>query len=266
MGLLIFVLLDMQLLHVNRSIDMMLKTSTPTFRYFLFCSLLFLFSCSDDEVIIDPAIDNPSLTEFQQETINYFADVALGFEFGGASLITRKWKENVLIDVSGDMPDYLLQELDDIIAELNDLITDGVTLSIVEQGQAANLSIFFGSGTAYAEVNPSALQYVNNNRGLFFVNWDGTQNLNWADMYVDTERVEEVFQRHLLREELTQSLGLAMDRPEYPESIFQTSWTSTTEYADIDKELIRLLYHPDVVSGLNELQVREMLEEILANE
>ena len=85
-------------------------------------------------------------------------------------------------------------------------------------------------------------------------------------MYVDTRQVEEIFQMHLLREELTQSLGLARDRIEYPESIFQASWTATTEYADIDKELIRLLYHPDVTSGLNEDQVRQVLVEILSNE
>lgn len=240
--------------------------TTKIFRYFLFCSFLFLISCSDDDEISVPGIENPFLTEFQEETINYFTDVALGFEFGGASLITRKWNEDILISVSGDMPHYLIQELDNIIAELNDLITDNVTITIAEQGQGSNFMIFFGKGGDYAEINPSASTYIDNNRGLFFVNWNDAQNLTAADIYVDTERVEPIFQRHLLREELTQSLGLAMDRPEYPESIFQTSWTSTTEYADIDKELIRLLYHPDVVSGLNEEQVRKVLEDILANE
>ena len=233
---------------------------------FLLLSLLFLMSCSDDEPIIIPEIDTTELTDFQIETIDYFINVALGFEFGGASMITRKWNEDIRISVTGDMPDYLLEELDEIISELNDLMTDGVSISLAEANEPSNFLIFSGSGAAYAAINPGASTFVRNNSGLFFVNWDAQQNLISADMYVDTRQVEEVFQMHLLREELTQSLGLARDRIEYPESIFQASWTATTEYADIDKELIRLLYHPDVTSGLNEDQVRQVLVEILSNE
>ena len=70
----------------------------------------------------------------------------------------------------------------------------------------------------------------------------------------------------MLREELTQSLGLARDSEEYLESIFQSAWTTTNEYAEIDRDLIRLLYHPDVNIGLNENQLDEVLREILINE
>ncbi len=240
-----------------------LKSSSYLLRYVLFCLLFLLLACTDDE---EQENNTNGLTEFQQETIDYFADVALGFEFGGASLITRKWNEDILISVSGEMPDYLIDELNDVISDLNELITDGVTISIAEGSQTPNFSVFFGSGGAYANLNPNAAAFVADNRGLFFVDWDARQNINYANMYVDTELIEEVFQLHLLREELTQSLGLAMDRIEFPESIFQTTWTSTTEYAEIDKELIRLLYHPDVTSGLNEEQLRKVLTEILSNE
>ena len=56
------------------------------------------------------------------------------------------------------------------------------------------------------------------------------------------------------------------DSEEYLESIFQSAWTTTNEYAEIDKDLIRLLYHPDVNIGLNENQLDEVLREILINE
>ena len=85
-------------------------------------------------------------------------------------------------------------------------------------------------------------------------------------MYVDTERPNKTEQRHLLREELTQALGLAKDSGRYPKSIFQQSWTSTTEYLDIDKELIRLLYHPSLRTGLDARQLEELLIEILLAE
>jgi hypothetical protein len=61
-------------------------------------------------------------------------------------------------------------------------------------------------------------------------------------------------------------MGLAKDSSLYPESIFQSAWTTTTSYAPIDKDLIRLLYHPKMSTGLNETQVDEILREILVSE
>ncbi len=86
-------------------------------------------------------------------------------------------------------------------------------------------------------------------------------------MYVDIFRANLIEQRHLLREELTQSLGLARDSPEFPESIFQQSFsTKTTEYATIDRDLIRLLYHKEMKIGLDRDQTCEVLREILKSE
>jgi hypothetical protein len=85
-------------------------------------------------------------------------------------------------------------------------------------------------------------------------------------MYVDINRANLAEQKHLLREELTQSLGLARDSQEYPESIFQSAWTNTTNYALIDSDLIRLLYHPDMSIGLTKAQVDVVLKEILISE
>ena len=63
-------------------------------------------------------------------------------------------------------------------------------------------------------------------------------------MYVDLFRNSDVESyKHLLREELTQSLGLFNDSWDYPESIFYQCWTTTTEYAPIDRELIDMLYN-----------------------
>ena len=62
-------------------------------------------------------------------------------------------------------------------------------------------------------------------------------------MYVDIYRANDQEQKHLLREELTQSLGLFNDSYKYPESIFYQDWTTTTEYAQIDRELIDMLYN-----------------------
>ena len=50
--------------------------------------------------------------------------------------------------------------------------------------------------------------------------------------------------RCTLREEITQSLGFVNDSYSYPMSIFQESkYIPITEFADIDKEIIKRLYN-----------------------
>ena len=85
-------------------------------------------------------------------------------------------------------------------------------------------------------------------------------------MYVDIYRPDVMGQKHLLREELTQSLGMAKDSFLYQASIFQQAWTTTEEYAEIDRDVIRLLYHPEMQVGLSESKVDSALRDILLSE
>jgi hypothetical protein len=46
----------------------------------------------------------------------------------------------------------------------------------------------------------------------------------------------------LLREELTQSLGLGNDSNKYPDSIFYQDWSTVTSYSKLDIEIIKQHY------------------------
>ena len=139
-------------------------------------------------------------------------------------------------------------------------------MTIVNDSSQSNYFIFFGTGTDYAQLYSSQVDLVTSNFGLFSVFWNNQNQLASGHMYVDIARTNLTEQKHLLREELTQSLGLARDSQKYSESIFQSAWTTTMEYALIDRDLIRLLYHPDMSIGLNETQVEVVLKEILSSE
>ena len=230
--------------------------------YFLLFFLIVVSSCSKDEV-------SPELESIDYDTadiIAYFKDIALGFEFGNASSITRKWNSEMRIFIGGEPNAELIEELESINTEINELVTDGFRVSVVNDSLQSNYYIFFGSGDDYTEIYPGLSNFVQTNLGLFSVSWNGQNQLTSGHMYVDIVRANSTAQKHLLREELTQSLGLAKDSPLYSESIFQSSWTTTTEYALIDRDLIRLLYHPEMSAGLDENQVDEVLRNILNNE
>ncbi len=51
---------------------------------------------------------------------------------------------------------------------------------------------------------------------------------------------------HLLREELTQSLGLMNDSPRFPHSIFYGGQSNDTTYLPIDRQLLAMLYQDDI--------------------
>lgn len=231
---------------------------------FPLCIVILISSCSKDDD--DDILPEFILSEYEIDVIDYFKDIALGFEFGNTSNITRKWNSEMKVFIGGEPSFELLAEFEKIRTEINELTTDGFNVTVVNDSLQSNYYIFFGSGTKYAEMFPDEANLVNSNWGLFYLLWNSQNQFYSGHMYVDIIRANSIEQKHLLREEFTQSLGFARDSQLYMESIFQSDWTTTIEYAPIDQDLIRLLYHPEMSVGLNELEVDNALREILSSE
>ena len=131
-----------------------------------------------------------------------------------------------------------MDELKRVVNELN-IIINPINVRIVTTRQDANYFIYFGSHTSFkTKYNVYSPHLLESNWGYFEV------YPNKGIMYVDLYRTtEQEAHKHLLREELTQSLGLVNDSWVYPKSIFYQGWTTTTEYLPIDRELIDILYN-----------------------
>lgn len=214
--------------------------------------------CSEEEVKPKEA-----LSPYQNEVINYFIDVALGFEIGTASPVTRKWKTGIKIFIGGNKSSEMLNELDRIIVELKGL-SNNLSFTITQDSLQSNYYLFLGSASEFVKRFPTAQPHVDTNWGLFYVYFNGSDEIYKAVMYVDTDRANQpTARKHLLREEFTQSLGLARDSDKYPLSIFYGPWSTVTEYAQIDRDVIRLLYHQHMNTGFNENTTREVLKDLV---
>ena len=179
---------------------------------------------------------------YSDKTKKYFNEICYGSEFSGRSKITKKWKKDLKIYVEGNKKSFLITELNTIVRELNSII-DPIDITIVDSKSKANYIIYFCSGSEYASVEPAAKGRTNNNWGMFFVSSRNGEIFS-GTMYVDVYRCKTYSsQKHLLREELTQSLGLMNDSYSYSNSIFYQGWTETTSYAPIDIEIIEMLYN-----------------------
>ena len=185
----------------------------------------------------EETFDESRYLSHSQSTIEYFKKVAMGREFSSSKNYIRRWTTDVKIFVEGSDSPELENELSRIVSDLNDIV-DPIDFEIVSDRSEANLFVFFGSYIDfYNQNNEIPLSRLETNWGYFLT------STNHAVLYVDIYRANSQEQKHLLREELTQSLGLYNDTYDYPESIFYQDWTTTTEYAPIDRELIDMLYN-----------------------
>jgi len=191
----------------------------------------------------------------------YFKDITLRSEFGRDINRIRKWRTDVKYFVSGQPSAELREELDRIVAELHTMID--IKLIEVDNESDSNFHVFFGSGEDYAaNVEPRAASFIDSNWGLFWASWNNEYELFYATMYVDIFRTFGIDdQSHLLREEFTQALGMWNDTAKYPDSIFYTVYGYTTEYLEIDREVIRTLYNPKVKVGMTDADLDLLLLE-----
>lgn len=189
----------------------------------------------------------------QTEINNYFNEIAYKNEFTNDVLL-KKWSSNINIfvcdfkqdeffsdSIINDM-DSLKNELSKIIFDLNTLI-DPIEIKIVDSVSQANFFIYLGSSEWYNNNVPQSKPYTNSNYGLGWVSLDGKTIIR-SDVYVDMYKSITLNEKkHLLREEVTQSLGLFNDSWSYSNSIFYQGWTDVTEFSDLDKKIISKLYN-----------------------
>ena len=228
-----------------------------TFRYSVLLLILLVSACKT--VKDDPTPIGNGLNEAQL----YFLSIAFGTEFGGASPVIRKWATDVKIYMADSTYQELNQELNLVINELNGLI-ETISIRRVNTREESNLVLYCGNADNFVrDYEPATQNVVKNNFGLFWVYWNNQQELIRGNVFVDTQRTQGVScQRHLLREELTQSLGIMQDSGQFADSIFQQSWTCTNTYAAIDAMVIKLLYHPSVKPGMSKQQVTAIIKKL----
>ncbi|MBS1195348.1 MAG: hypothetical protein H6R33_68 [Actinobacteria bacterium] len=176
--------------------------------------------------------------------LTYFEEIAGQAEYGGEPGVIHKWAEDVRIQVFGDPTQRDLAVLDKVIEDLNEII-DPVQLTLVESNP--EVEIHFAPEADFSSILP---EYVPGNLAFFYAWWDDLGIITEAVVLISTTGTDADERAHLIREELTQTLGLMNDSPRYEDSIFYTEWTTVNRYAPIDRAVIEMLYQPLVLPGM----------------
>lgn len=198
---------------------------------------------------------------YSENEIEYFTEIALGAEFGDAVPVIKKWSNDIRIKINGEPTTDDLQTIDDIANDLNDLIS-GIKVKVVNNNE--NVSINFSPESDFASIDSN---YVPTNYGFFWALWhDDNYVIYNASILISSAEITQSERSHLIREELTQSLGLMNDSNKYEDSIFYQEWTNIDNYSDADKAVIALLYNKKILPGMTKVAVLKIIEDFNKNE
>ncbi len=197
------------------------------------------------------------IRQYSPDVISDFFAIALGTEFSptGQTISRphiRKWVQNLRIQVNGFPTVKDLETLEQVVAEINDLLGT-VELGFVEQDP--NLEIFFVAERDFSRFEAS---YQPVNHG-FFASESHQGEIQRGRILISTTGIGQGERSHLIREELTQSLGLMQDSFRDATSIFYQGWSKTQQYSALDRQLLQLLYSPEIKPGMDESALRRVL-------
>ncbi|MDE0518677.1 MAG: DUF2927 domain-containing protein [Bdellovibrionales bacterium] len=220
--------------------------------FLLFVLVTFIGACGP--AFPDDWLNPPKYGSYSQAAVHYFLEIGLGSEFGDPTNVTvKKWASEIRIQIHGNYNQSDENELESIISELSEL----TSLSIKRVTSNANINIYFAKQTDFKRYIP---QYNTSNpqNGVFASLYQG-DHITEATICIEDHLVPPQ-RHHLLREELTQTMGLQKDSYSYQNSVFQQSPDHTpTEYSQIDKEVIRILYDKKIKPGMSKTEIENTL-------
>lgn len=186
------------------------------------------------EAVATSPSPSPSQTpvEFADKEIDYFIQVAFGSEFGKQANVIRKWETDIRIKVHGADPDDK-QTLSTVISELKDLTGQAIQID----DDNPSIDVYFAAQSEFKKIEPN---YQPLNSGFAWVWWNDKYQITRARVLVSTT-VPRKERDSIIREELTQSLGLLSDSSTYPDSIFYQEWNDVAEFSAMDKAVLRML-------------------------
>ena len=215
--------------------------------------------------------------QYSDEAIDYFLEIGFGSELEDSKYfslvdffietqlrssfwemqtrpVVKKWYEDLYIKFHDEYTQEDIREVKKIARELSEL----TGLQITTTSGNANVNIYFKDiDEATDQIRDSSSFNINNYNGLVWPITDHNFVYYEATIFIDkTARGNK--RRSVIREELTQALGLLKDSYAHSDSIFHHH-SDPVEFAEVDKEVILLLYDDRIQPGMTRLDVKRAL-------
>lgn len=195
--------------------------------------------------------------------LKYFLDIVLKNEFERKIQKCKKWEVNIRLYTFFEKYNISLDnEINNIINDINNL-SDTIKIYRTTNIKDSNVKVFLSSRDTFKKhISRENWKYLNDNYGFGRIFYNNNFIISQALVYVDIYKTDNLdCQKHLLREEITQILGMPNDI-NLKKSIFNKDWECITQYSKFDTMIIKLFLSDKIQAGMDKKEIIEVYKSI----
>ena len=193
-----------------------------------------------------------------EDVILYFNEVVLDAEYvdSGSPDLLQKWVNPIAYSIQGTATEKDMEVLEGFAAWLNTI--EGFPGMFQAEGfYQADLNIHFC--TREDMVNILGENYEGCDGGVMF--WYDYNEIYTATIcYVDD--LDQYVRNSVILEEIYNGLGPVQDSDLRPDSLIYSGYSTPQELTEIDELILKLLYHPDMVCGMNAQECEAVIRQL----
>lgn len=210
-------------------------------------------------------IENYQFSDEELEIVETFKGITLNPYIGNPNR-TAKWKNDIFLYVENlDSPNHIPDYVKLTIENINNLIPESnFKVNLTQNQKDSNVTVYIGERLDVMKLDFELMDETDDEpHGLALVTiLDRNNTIYRCRIYIESGATyEEQFSTFL--EEMMHCIGF-VGHTENPKSILfeERDEMNITEYNDFDASLIRLLYHPEMYTGLNASGVEKAAKKI----
>ncbi len=196
--------------------------------------------------------------EYTAEQIDYFLEIAIGTQYGKKDARLHKWKYDINIEVIGQTTPEDILTLERIINELN-AILEGIQIHRVKNNP--NTRIYFAPKSEFSSIEP---HYQPPSTAFYWSRWNQT-SIYESTILIASDGISQQQRDHHICAMLARNIGLAKRSERDSSSIFYKGSLTSTEFSEIDRTLVKLLYQPEIRHNMTADNVRALFPSIYSN-
>ena len=193
-----------------------------------------------------------------EDVIRYFNEVCLDAEFvnSGDASVVQKWATPIYYILDGYYTEQDLTVLRGFAEWLN-TVEGFPGIYETQDWNAAGLRIYFTNAQGMVDIMGS--NFVGMDGAVtFWYRWD---EIFSARICIRTDIHQQV-RNSVILEEIYNGLGPIQDTSLRTDSIIFSGYSEPQALTEVDELILRLLYHPDIVCGMNAEQCAEVIRQL----
>lgn len=193
-----------------------------------------------------------------EEVILYFDEVCLDAEFSssGNPDLVQKWDIPIYYEIQGDCTEEDLAALNGFVAWLN-TIEGFPGMYEADDPVHTNLTIHFCTEDDLLMILGD--NFYGCDAGVTFWYED---NAIYAATICYRDDLDQELRNSVILEEIYNGLGPVQDSDLRPDSIIYSGFSQPQSLTEIDELILKLLYHPDILCGMNAEECEAVIREL----